>query len=231
MKIKIINNKRYRFLSVLLAAVLLFEPLGVNAAAYGLSDGAGQENSLTPEDLTGTTDAEDEVFPTETLDNCSVKDLFPGLPEDYEFSDHQIMQKEILTDYAEDNISSGDGLSVFSAPHAEGEVVYLTDSEEDAQLVAQAFGGALESYAYDVAVITLPVTSAVLPALPRCCSRAMTAVSTCFPPFPPYGPIITRRSMRNTPTLLSARFLRTISGSTVQWGTSMRGTQVIWGKM
>lgn len=42
-----------------------------------------------------------------------------------------------------------------------GEVVYLADTEKEAQQIAEAFGGALDSYSYGVAVISLPQKATV----------------------------------------------------------------------
>lgn len=85
--------------------------------------------------------------------------LFPGLPENYILSDEQLEKKKILAAYAED-IASLDTKSKTPA-YVENELVYLTDSEEDAQAVAEAFGAELASYALGVAVIRLPETRTV----------------------------------------------------------------------
>lgn len=89
--------------------------------------------------------------------------LFPGLPSDYLLSDKQMEDKQILSEYTEDvaPYEEKDNTEFYVA----GQVIYLTDSEEDALTVAQAFGGELESYGLGVAVIRLPEKATVAKAV------------------------------------------------------------------
>lgn len=168
------NRKKTKLLSVLLAAVLTFQSAGITVQAE--SD-TTQLDNVQIEDITSIDmlniedisagDAEEaipetpdeEVFSTGTLDGEDLVDisvdgpLFPGLPESYELSEEQMEQKRILSQHtgalapyqSEDNTRF----------YVKGELVYLTDSEEEAQMVADAFGGTLDSYDLGVAVIRL----------------------------------------------------------------------------
>lgn len=168
------NRKKTKLLSVLLAAVLTFQSAGI--AVQAESD-TTQLDNVQIEDITSIDmlniedisagDAEEaipetsneEVLSTGTLDGEDLVDisvaepLFPGLPESYELSAEQMEQKQILSEHtgtlapyqSEDNTRF----------YAKGELVYLTDSEEDAQMVAEAFGGTLDRYNLGVAVIRL----------------------------------------------------------------------------
>ncbi len=158
----------------MLAALLTFQSAGITAQAE--SDTAQLDNvriediqsidTLNIEDISGgdATDAMleetgEEILPAGTLDgedivNTPVEEsLFPGLPESYELSAEQKEQKRILSEHT-------GGLAPYQSEdntnfYAKGELVYLTDSEEEAQLVAEAFGGTLDRYDLGVAVIRL----------------------------------------------------------------------------
>lgn len=168
------NRKKTKLLSVLLAALLTFQSAGITVQAE--SDITQLDNvqiediksldMLTIEDISAG-DAEEvipetydeEVLSTETFDGedpveSSVDGpLFPGLPESYELSAEQLEQKAILSEHtgALAPYQSKDNTRFY----AKGELVYLTDSEEEAQMVAEAFGGTLDSYGLGVAVIRL----------------------------------------------------------------------------
>ncbi len=179
------NRKKTKFLSVLLAALLTFQSAGITVQAENditqfdnvqiediktldtlniIDISTGDSAEITPgsdgeEVLSeGTVDGED------TIDSSVEGPLFPGLPESYKLSAKQIEHKHLLSEHSstlspyqeEDNTEF----------YAKGELIYLTDSEEDAQLVAEAFGGILDSYDLGVAAIRLPedrtVSQAVL---------------------------------------------------------------------
>lgn len=103
---------------------------------------------LTIEELTT------EELTEETTTELTTDVLFPGLPENYSLSSRQLKDKSILATYADD-IFELEEESDSSEVYVKGEVVYLTDSEEDALAVAEGFGGTLESFGDGVAVIRL----------------------------------------------------------------------------
>lgn len=108
---------------------------------------------VTTEELT-TEELTTEELTEETTTELTTDVLFPGLPENYSLSSRQLKDKSILATYADD-IFELEEESDFSEVYVKGEVVYLTDSEEDALAVAEGFGGTLESFGDGVAVIRL----------------------------------------------------------------------------
>lgn len=143
------KQRKTKFLSCLLAVLVALNSIGITVQAESDNLEWDIVSVGTFDDTTGSIDGED-VF--EDLTNGAP--LFPGLPEEYVFSEEQLHQKALLIEHA-------DTLPAYNAPDNEflyvpGELVYLTESEEDAQLAAEAFGGTLDSYANGVAVIRLP---------------------------------------------------------------------------
>lgn len=108
---------------------------------------------VTTEELT-TEELTTEELTEETTTELIIDVLFPGLPENYSLSSRQLKDKSILATYADD-IFELEEESDSSEVYVKGEVVYLTDSEEDALAVAEGFGGTLESFGDGVAVIRL----------------------------------------------------------------------------
>lgn len=115
--------------------------------------------------LAATTDAGDGEFYIDDITVTteeSYADLFPGLSHTYTMTPEQLEAKEILAEHA-DSIVAMDSLEI--GTFEEGQVVYLTEDRYDAELVADAFGGTLDSFAYDVAVINLPAEASVTQAV------------------------------------------------------------------
>lgn len=140
------------------------EESSVEESEESSADEPSTEESSVEESSVEESSAEEstEEVPAETEPTEEVvaeELLFPGLPENYILSDEQLEKKKILAEYAND-IASLDTKSKTQA-YVENELVYLTDSEEDAQAVAEAFGAELASYALGVAVIRLPETRTV----------------------------------------------------------------------
>lgn len=101
-------------------------------------------------------------------DEASIFSIFPGLGENYKFSSQQLADKRVLAAHVGDvvQIDSPQTATIEDYQDADGEyepgeIVYLAETKEEAEQVAAAFGGTLESYAYDVAVITLPKKATV----------------------------------------------------------------------
>lgn len=101
-------------------------------------------------------------------DDANLFSIFPGLGDDYKFSSQQLADKKVLASHVGDvvsmNIEEATSIEDFADTSGEyelGEVVYLADTEAEAEQVAKAFGGTLESYSYEVAVITLPKRATV----------------------------------------------------------------------
>ena len=117
------------------------------------------ENTVSENTISGNTFPENEV---------SIFSIFPGLGENYKFSSKQLEDKRVLASHVGDvvQIQSVENATIEDFQDADdeyvsGEVVYLAETEEEAEQVAAAFGGTLDSYSYDVAVISLPEKATV----------------------------------------------------------------------
>lgn len=96
-------------------------------------------------------------------------DIFPGLGENYILSSQQLADKRELAAHVGDIVAKNTG-KVGDYPDAEGiyelgEVVYLAETETEAAEAAKAFGGTVDSYSYEVAVISLPEQATVAMAI------------------------------------------------------------------
>lgn len=112
----------------------------------------GETPEETEEELPGEETAEEELEEEETSEETD--ELFPGLPKSYKLSAKQIEDKLTLAEHTDEIAGLEDNKGNTDA-YVKGEVLYLTDSREDAQAVAGGFGGELESYGDGVAVIKL----------------------------------------------------------------------------
>lgn len=118
------------------------------------------EPALTEETEETTKGLDETAIEIEALaDEAPTEYAFPGMNGGYDLSASQIEAKESLAehvladipdDLTEEMYNDADDAYVL------GEVLYSTDSEEDAREVAAAYGGELDSYSYGVAVIELP---------------------------------------------------------------------------
>lgn len=96
-------------------------------------------------------------------------DIFPGLSDNYIMSSQQLADKRELAAHVGDIVAKNTG-NAEDYPDAEGiyelgEVVYLAETEAEAAEVAKAFGGTVDSYSYEVAVISLPKQATVAMAI------------------------------------------------------------------
>lgn len=125
----------------------------------GESKDSISENTVSENSISENTIPEDEI---------SVFSIFPGLGENYQFSSQQLADKQVLSSHVEDvvQLQSMENATIEDFQDAEGEyepgeVVYLADTREEAEQVAAAFGGTLNSYVSEVAVIRLPKKATV----------------------------------------------------------------------
>lgn len=114
-----------------------------------ISENTISENTLSEEDP-----EEEDVFA-----------IFPGLGDNYTLSSTQMADKRVLAAHVNDILSTY-ARNAGEYPDAEGiyelgEVVYLAETAEEAEQVAAAFGGDVDSYSYGVAVISLPKKATV----------------------------------------------------------------------
>lgn len=125
----------------------------------GESQDSVSENTVSENTISENTLPENEE---------SIFSIFPGLGENYKFSSQQLEDKRVLASHAGDivKVQSVETATIEDFQDADGEyvpgeVVYLAETEEEAEKVAAAFGGTLDSYSYDVAVIGLPEKATV----------------------------------------------------------------------
>lgn len=133
--------------------------------------------SIEPEEPTESADPEDPVededISGETSETISGNELneeedekpedFVGMPENYKFSSEEMAWKKSLADYR-DGIKEGQE----GVDYAEGEVVTFADSEEEAEIIAQAYNAEIEKFSYGILTLKLgkdvPVERAVMAA-------------------------------------------------------------------
>ncbi len=123
------------------------------------SEDSVSENTVSENTISENTLPEDEV---------SIFSIFPGLGEDYKFSSSQLADKRVLASHMGDivQIQSTETATIADYQDSDGnyapsEVVYLAETKTEAEKVAAAFGGTLDSYSYKVAVINLPKEATV----------------------------------------------------------------------
>lgn len=116
------------------------------------SDAASTEDEILDdelaEELDEETDAEEEIY-----------EEFPGMGSDYHLSSAQMADKTELAARFERELTDDPTQELYEDAedvYVLGEVIYVADSESEAEQVAEAFGGELKSYGYGVAVISLP---------------------------------------------------------------------------
>ena len=155
-------RKKTKLLAVLLTASLLFQSAGITAMAdsgatteafaqeFGGDVSAGSLSQKPDKDVfadNATMDGADK-----TLSEQKVS-LFPGLPEGYVLSQEQLDSKRVLFEHQRDfsPYIEEDNTDLY----VKGELVFLAESEEEAQMIADAFGSELISFEWGVAVIRL----------------------------------------------------------------------------
>lgn len=178
-------------------------------------------SEIETEIATETTEEEttEEITTEETTTEVSTEStdvLFPGLSENYTLSAKQLKDKSTLASYT-DEISELEEESEQTNIYAKGEVVYLTDSREDAQEVAEAFGGTLERFGDGVAVIKLSQERTV--------SQAIKAAASKFYHLPAVWPNYYYQLFEeyNDPALKE-------SSKNYQWAHEYIGDQYAWEK-
>lgn len=131
-----------------------------------ISENTLSENPLYENTLSENTLSEDAAL-DETAD-ADVFSIFPGLGDDYEFSPEQLTDKKVLSSHTRDIVKNNSTKTAViedytdaEGEYAPGEVVYLAKTRAEAEQVARAFGGTLDSYSYETAVIGLPSKATV----------------------------------------------------------------------
>ena len=123
------------------------------------TDSATAETDITAGDVSGGS-------PTVALPD---EMLFSGMDSEYVLSAEQMADKQELAEHVPEipaySKETTDGAYV------PGQVVYMTDSAEEAQAVADGFNGVLESYYAGVAIIELPENRTVVQAVTAAASE------------------------------------------------------------
>lgn len=123
------------------------------------TEGAEETEAAEGTEETEATESTEETEPTEATEETEPEEEqtelpygLTGMPEGYVLTEEQLAQKEELNIHAVVNTLAGLTPGV---DYVENEVIFLTESEEFAALVAASYNGTLESVEYGVAVITL----------------------------------------------------------------------------
>ncbi len=132
------------------------EENGENTSDDTLSEESVSENTVSENTISENTISEDEG---------DIFDIFPGLGDNYTLSSQQMSDKRTLALHMDDvvkvNAKTLEDYADKEGIYELGEVIYLADDEEEAEQIAAAFGGTLDKYAYEVAVISLPENATV----------------------------------------------------------------------
>lgn len=135
-----------------------------------------EEGDVTDEDTTEESIQEDSVSENTVSENTvsentvseekeDIFDIFPGLGDNYIMSSQQLADKNTLALHMDDvvktNARTADDYVDKEGIYELGEVIYLADDKSEAERIAAAFGGTLDSYAYEVAIISLPEDATV----------------------------------------------------------------------
>jgi len=226
--------KKTKLLSLIMAAALVFESAGMNVVAandttnndatpvvsieevldevaYGTTDGDVSEGDVTNGDVT-TGDVTGGDVTT-----GDVEMLFPGMPEGYVLSAEQVAAKKTLA--AHTGEGSDFETQTEQNAYVEGEVLYLTESVEEAQTIAAAFGGEVESCEWGVAVITLSEDRTVAQAVAAAADPALN--------LPAVWPNHYKEAFANDPAL-SDEYEGTSNESGYQWQHKFVGSSTAW---
>lgn len=133
----------------------------------GLPEESGEpdiDSSLSENTIPADTVSENTLPEAES----NLFSIFPGLGENYRFSTQELTDKHILASHLGDIAQMPSRKTASLADYRDtageyvpGEVVYLAEDKVEAKQVAEAFGGALDSYSYEIAVISLPQNATV----------------------------------------------------------------------
>jgi len=125
------------------------------------SAGAGGEAGQPDEGLPGVGNAEgDGSAVDESV--AAEDDVFPGMPSGYRISANERGKKAKL---ASDGVLDSFKETTADEDYVDGEVVILAGSREEAEMIAEAYGGELESFSYGVAVASLPEDASTFDAI------------------------------------------------------------------
>lgn len=236
--------KKTKLLSLIMAAALVFESAGMNVVAandttnndatpvvsieevvedggFGTTDGDVSEGDVTAGDVSEGDVTTGDVTAGDVTDGDvsegDVEALFPGLPDGYVLSVEQIAAKENLATYT--SADSDFAMQAAQNAYVEGELLYLTDSAEEAQMIADAFGGELESCELGVAIIRLPENRTV--------AQAVAAAANPNCNLPAVWPNHYRVLYVNDPAL-SDEYEGTSKESGYQWQHKFVGSATAW---
>lgn len=188
-----------KLLAYLLVLVMLLSA-SMTALAEGSSDVSGNDavitetqpaeepsvsdNASTDETDLSAEESEEAVSQQEEVSENSVSDneiaeeeesVFPGLPANFKMSASMLDYKRALTDTLDDMDDMIEGRE-----YKTGEVIFYCDTEEEAELYAEAYGAVLKSYSDKIGVLLLPEDVTVKSAV-----KAAADVKTMLPPVSP----------------------------------------------
>lgn len=183
-----------KLISMLLCILLIFSLCSTVIAEESTEDETGtigsnveESNAEDDEILKESSESPGDEDPLEEEADENEEDLFPGMPEGYTLSESEkALKKRIYEIDLPEKLSEMES----GENYVEGEVVIFAESEEYANMVAEAYGGEIVYYENEVAVIVLPDEATTIDAIDEA-SNIVNNMPAVFPNFIYYiSPII-----------------------------------------
>lgn len=201
-----------------------------------------EEGSVPAEETDAADSVSENTVPENTVsentlpeEETDIFSIFPGLGDDYKFSTKQLSDKRVLAAHVGDVVNVAQLQSVETAtiadyPDTSGEykpdeVVYLAKTQAEAEQVAEAFGGTLDSYSYEVAVITLPQKATVALAI-AAAADPDTKLPAVWPNYYQYlhdDPYTTVNPLQPSDPDFSSQWQHDYIGTRYAWAAGFKG--------
>ncbi|MCL2110693.1 MAG: S8 family serine peptidase [Clostridiales bacterium] len=139
---------------------------GMDGTDLDLPADDASEDAL--DDLADNADEDDIGLPPDGMDSEDSSHGFPGMPEGYALTENESRLKQELI--SEDILEVFDN-AVPDEDYIEGEAVFLADSHEHATAIAEAYGGELDYFQNNVAIVSLPEEATTLDAVAAAADR------------------------------------------------------------
>ena len=146
----------------------------------------GQE----PEDVTGEENAAGENAEGEDIQDKNIDEdiadnpdetLFSGMPENYRLTSEQLEEKDILSDSIDEIEESEEGIR-----YVEGQIMTTADSQEEAEMIAEAYDAQIDSFEDGLLVMRLSEEVTVSDAV-RAAASARTTLPAVWPNYYRYA--------------------------------------------
>lgn len=249
------RNKRTKLFSFLLAAVMVLNLSGVTVLAEEIAQVSEvvEEAVLAEEMIEGL--ATDEIavsaneidVESEAVEETAEKKFdydseiiitskeefmamaaeeFADTDDVYVLTSEQYADKTVLSNHFTDEISLNSKFIDNPDAYVLGEVVYATESLEDAEAVAKAFKGTVKEYSYGIATIKLPEDVTVAKAVAAAASKNTNLPAV----WPNYYQEVYGAALPSDPYLTEGvegyQYMHTMVGDKYAWAQGYRGQGV-----